>query len=180
MGTQRRRGYLLLQLGQWHRIYSTSFVWVVENPQVCSLFLHPSHMAIEEQVWGSCLGPKWSAAACSQVASPPPAPTDDTKGGSSSSTRTHPARGTQQGHVWLYDQQTHSRMECLGSTLQISFFFLNFYRNTVDLQYCFRCTTKWSSFMYKWYIFFFMFSSILCYYWRRKWQPSPVFLPGKS
>ena len=25
-----------------------------------------------------------------------------------------------------------------------------------------------------------MFSSILCFYWRRKWQPTPVFLPGKS
>ena len=77
-------------------------------------------------VWGSCLGPKPSAAARSQVTSPPPAPTNDAKGGSSSSTRTHPVGGTQQGHVWVYDQWTHSWMECLGSTLQISFFFLIF------------------------------------------------------
>ena len=51
-------------------------------------------------------------------------------------------------------------------------FFSKFYWSIVDLQCCIslRCTAQWCVYMYiyKYEI------------WGRKWQPTPVFLPGKS
>ena len=185
--TQRRRGYLLPQLGQWHRIYSTSVVWVVENPQGCSATpLFFSIPAMWTRKNNSLRKLPWAQAIrCSSLTSHQPSSSTDQ---------------WCQGWFFLINMYTSCRRNPTRSCLSIwpmdpftdgvpglyfanfFFFFFNFYRNTVDLQYCvsFRCTMKWSSFMYKWYIFFFMFSSILCYYWRRKWQPTPVFLPGKS